>query len=312
MMTAAVRDLHQACPGRFLTDVRTTAPEIWENNPHVTTLDENDPDVRTIKMQYPLIHECNARPYHFIHGYVQFLEERLGVRIPVTRFHGDVHLADREKRWMSQVEELGFRGDFWIVMAGGKYDFTAKWWDPAAYQAAIDHFRGRLQFVQCGEKNHWHPPLKDVINLVGQTDTRQFIRLMYHADGVLCPVTYAMHLAAAVETKPGKPRRRACVVVAGGREPTHWEAYPHHQFLSTAGMLDCCADGGCWRSRCQRVGDGDPKDDDLCRYPVEVRPDLQIPRCLHMITPEDVIRRIEMYYAGGIRQYFTAQELAPA
>ncbi len=33
MLTAAVRDLHAACPGRFQTDVRTSADAIWENNP---------------------------------------------------------------------------------------------------------------------------------------------------------------------------------------------------------------------------------------------------------------------------------------
>ena len=36
VMTAAVRDLHAAYPGRFQIDVRTTAQEIWENSPHLT------------------------------------------------------------------------------------------------------------------------------------------------------------------------------------------------------------------------------------------------------------------------------------
>ena len=35
MLTAAVRDLHQCCPGQFLTDVRTPCPSLWENNPHL-------------------------------------------------------------------------------------------------------------------------------------------------------------------------------------------------------------------------------------------------------------------------------------
>lgn len=43
-------------------------------------------------------------------------------------------------------------------------------------------------------------------------------------------------------------------------EPPHWEAYPHHQFLHTVGALPCCGDGGCWKSRCQLVHDGDAKD----------------------------------------------------
>jgi ADP-heptose:LPS heptosyltransferase len=302
MLTAAVRDLHRAHPGRFCTDARTSASELWEHNPYITPLDEHCSDVRAIDMQYPLIHRSNQSPYHFLHGYVQFLEEQLALRIPITDFKGDIHLSEQEKGWMSQIEELEYRGDFWIVMAGGKYDFTAKWWNPLAYQEVVDHFAGRIQFVQCGDKGHWHPPLRGAINLVGQTDVRQFVRLMYHAAGVLCPVTFAMHLAAAVETKPDGPKNRPCVVVAGGREPPHWEAYPHHQFISTVGALPCCAEGGCWKSRCQAVGDGDEKDRDLCSSPIPITPELQIPKCMAMITAKDVIRRIEMYYEGGICQ----------
>ena len=40
-----------------------------------------------------------------------------------------------------------------------------------------------------------------MIDLVGKTSLRELIRLIYRADGVLCPVTLAMHLAAAVETR---------------------------------------------------------------------------------------------------------------
>jgi ADP-heptose:LPS heptosyltransferase len=303
MLTAAVRDLHKAHPGRFLADMRTSAGQLWENNPYLTPLDENDPTVETIEMHYPLIQQSNEAPYHFIHGFAQYLGEKLGVPIPLTKFKGDIHLSALEKSWMSQVEETGYRGPFWIVMAGGKYDFTAKWWDPAAYQRVVDHFRGQLLFVQCGEKEHWHPRLEGALDLVGKTDIRQFVRLVYHADGVLCPVTFAMHLAAAVETKPGKPKNRACVVIAGGREPSHWEAYPHHQFLHTNGALSCCDNGGCWKSRCQPVGDGDPKDSNLCVDPVQVSPELRIGRCMELITPENVIRRIELYYAGGALRY---------
>jgi ADP-heptose:LPS heptosyltransferase len=299
MLTAAVRDLHQAAPGRFQTDVRTSAPALWENNPHLTRLHEAEPGVQMLEMHYPLIHQSNQRPYHFLHGYVQFLEERLGLRIPVTRFSGDVHLTPAEKEAPPPGVKAGVPEHFWIVVAGGKQDFTAKWWNPESYQAVVDHFRGRLTFVQCGEEGHWHPRLRNVVDLVGRTSTREFIRLMYHAAGVLCPVTFAMHLAAAVETKPGHPKHRPCVVVAGGREPPHWEAYPHHQFLSTNGALPCCSEGGCWKSRCQLVGDGDEKDrNNLCEQPVQVRPDLRIPRCMTLITPADVCRRIELYYEG--------------
>ncbi len=301
MLTAAVRDLHRAHPGRFRTDVRTTAADIWENNPYLTPLAEGAASVETIEMHYPLIHHSNQRPYHFLHGFSQYLEERLGLRIPPTEFCGDLHLSPAERQSPPPCAELGIPQRFWILVAGGKFDFTAKWWNPASFQGVVDRLRGCVHFVQCGEQGHWHPRLRGVTDLVGKTSLREFIRLMYHADGVLAPVTFAMHLAAAVPCKPGRPKRRAAVIVAGGREPTHWEAYPHHQFLHVLGALPCCAEGGCWKSRCQPVGDGDPKDrHGLCQRPVQVTPELRIPKCMDMITVDDVVRRIELYFEGGL------------
>ena len=101
MLTGAVRDLHLACPGRFQIDVRTSADALWENNPYLTRLKEGEAGVEVIHAEYPLIQYSNQRPYHFIHGYAQFLEERLGVRIPVTAFKGDLHLSQQEKRLVS-------------------------------------------------------------------------------------------------------------------------------------------------------------------------------------------------------------------
>lgn len=297
MLTAAVRDLHRANPGEFLTDVRTSAAELWAHNPFLTPLDEYAPGVERIEMHYPAIHQSNQRPYHFIHGFAQYLEAQLGLRIPITEFRGDIHLAPEELAAPSPLEAYGHAGRYWIIVAGGKADFTAKWWDPARYQAVVDHFQGAIQFVQCGAAGDWHPELRGVIDLVGQTSLREFVHVMHHADGVVCPVTFAMHLAAAIPPRAGTSSRH-CVVVAGGREPPHWEAYPQHQFLHTIGAFDCCATGGCWKLRCQRLGDGDVNDDfNRCERPVRVSPTLEIPACLDAITAEDVIRAIERYVA---------------
>lgn len=303
MLTAAVRDLYRAHVDEFEIGVETSCMAIWEHNPYLTTFNPRGKDVTLIDCEYPLIHRSNDVPLHFIHGFPRFLEERLGVSIPLTEFKGDIHLSAQERGWMSQVRELGIDAPFWIVLAGGKYDFTAKWWNPESYQEVIDHFDDQIIFVQCGEAGHWHPPLKNVVNLVGKTDLRQFIRLVYHASGVLCPVTFAMHAAAAVPTPPGRPRNRACVVIAGAREPAQWEAYPHHRFLSNNGALRCCEHGGCWKSRCQPVGDRDGKDRSLCEQPVQIGADLRIARCMDMIRPADVIRAIESYYEGGSLSY---------
>jgi ADP-heptose:LPS heptosyltransferase len=309
MLTAAVRDLHQCYPNQFLTDVRTACPPLWENNPYITALNETDADVEAIECHYPLINRSNQAPYHCLHGFIEFLNEHLKLNIKPTAFKGDIHLSELEKSWYSQVHELtGEDTPFWIIVAGGKQDATIKWWSTERYQQVVDHFLGKIQFVQVGQLQHHHPKLGGVIDLRAKTDLRQLVRLVYHAQGVLCPVTCLMHLAAAVEVKGGKPSQRPCVVVAGGREPPHWEAYPNHQFLHTVGMLPC-DNGGCWRARTVALGDGDERDQahSLCVDVVD-----RLPRCMHLITAAEVIRRIEMYYEGAVLDYLTPPQAKAA
>jgi hypothetical protein len=125
-----------------------------------------------------------------------------------------------------------------------------------------------------------------------------------------------MHLAAAVEVRGGRPKNRPCVVVAGGREPSQWEAYPHHQYIHLNGALFCCDNGGCWKSRTVPLGDNDEKDRNLC---VDVIPETApgprggpLPRCMDMITAEEVVRRIEFYFTGGAARYLEEKEAAIA
>lgn len=306
MLTAAVRDLHHWYPGQFATDVRTVCPDLWERNPHLTPLKDGDPQAEVLECSYPLIDRCNETPYHCLHGFIEFLNDRLRLAIKPTAFKGDIHLSVREKAWYSQVREFtGQDTPFWIVAAGGKSDLTIKWWQSERYQQVVNHFRGRVLFVQVGQAGHYHPRLDGVLDLRGRTSLRELVRLVYHAQGVLCPVTSLMHLAAAVETRPGRPASRPCVVVAGGREPAYWEAYPGHQFIHTNGALPCCANGGCWRDRTVRLHDGDKRDrgDHLC---VDVVNDL--PRCMDMISSAEVIRRIELYIQGGAIKYLSARQ----
>jgi ADP-heptose:LPS heptosyltransferase len=328
MLTAAVRDLHLAYPGQFATDVRTPCNALWENNPHITAISDTDPDAKRIECNYPLINQSNDRPFHFIHGFIEDLNTKLGVSIQATAFKGDIHLAPQEKRWMSQVQEITrVAVPFWIIVAGGKRDFTIKWWDSARWQQVVDHFRGRIFFVQVGESRHVHPALDGTLDFRGKTDLRQLVRLVYHAQGVTCPVTLLMHLATAVEVKGGSPKNRPCVVVAGGREPAQWEAYPHHQYIHTNGALLCCDHGGCWKSRTVPLGDGDEKDGNLCLDVVDLETGRRqngnkwaqemnghnrrfLPRCMDMISADEVIRRIETYFHGGTARFLTEEERA--
>jgi ADP-heptose:LPS heptosyltransferase len=305
MLTSAVRDLHKSHPGKYLTDVRTSAEQLWENNPYITPLKEDDEKVKIIDCEYPLINQSNEGQYHFIHGYRKFLEEKLKITIKPTKFKGDIHISALEKSWYSQIQEItGENTRFWLIASGGKLDYTCKWLDPNRLQKVVDHFKDKVHFIQIGDENHHHPRLNNVMDLVGKTDIRQIVRLMYHADGVICPVTFLMHLAAAVETKPGRPINRPCVVIAGGREPPQWEAYPHHQYLHMNGCLPCCDNGGCWKSRVVPIGDGDKKDapENLCIRPVKLKNNVVVAKCIDMITADDIIRAVEKYLAWDINK----------
>src|SRR5580698_5897624 len=77
MLTAAVRDLHRCYPRQFVTDVRTRCPELWEFNPYLTPLGDDDSDVEHIECSYPLINRCDRTPYHCLHGFVEFLNNQL-------------------------------------------------------------------------------------------------------------------------------------------------------------------------------------------------------------------------------------------
>ena len=300
MLTAAVRDLHKLHPGKYITGVRTTCEGVWENNPNITKLTGGD-NGRVIDCEYPLIHKSNDQPYHFIHGYIRDLASKLNIHIEPTLFKGDIYLTDQERNQYPFDEEK----PYWIVVAGGKYDFTIKWWELKRYQEVVDHFKDKIQFVQVGAQEHNHPALSGVIDVRGRTTHRQLIQLVYHAQGVLCPVTSLMHLAAAVPTK-GAIKSRPCVVVAGGREAPSWEAYPTHQFLHTVGALPCCSFGGCWKSRTKALGDGAPTDNAICTNVVG-----ELPKCMDMITSKDVIRAIETYYTGGVLKYLNTPETQP-
>ena len=140
MLTAAVRDLHKCYPNQFLTDVRTPCPALWEHNPFITSIADDDPKAEVIDCHYPLIHRSNSTPYHFLQAFMEFLNERLGLRITPTEFRGDIYISNEEKSWFSQVEEIKGRcTPFWLLVSGGKFDYTIKWWDRDRYQQALVH-----------------------------------------------------------------------------------------------------------------------------------------------------------------------------
>jgi len=280
-LTAAVESLHRTYPGQYVTDVRTPHPGIWTANPHVTPIRDDEPGARVIDMHYPSINRCNQEAIPFLGGYTEYLAEQLQrpLRLQTNRPH--IYMSAQEL-----AEPPAIDGPFWIVNAGVKSDYTCKGWPIEYFQEVVDRTQGKIRWVQIGLREHNHPQLRGVTSLLDTgPPLRELIRLAYHAQGGLGPVTFLQHLMAAWE----KPY----VCLVGGREPATWVQYPYQHTLHTVGQLDCCRPHSCWRARVVPLGDGDGKDKSLCQYPVTEGLTRPSPRCMTIIRPDEVIQILE-------------------
>jgi len=310
VLSAAIRDLALRHPGKF--DVTMTvspgSEHVFRNNPyikHAQKAKRPAPKGQQFVAHYPLIHKSNQAKKHFLWGFIEHMNNKLKTDIKLTDFRPDLHLSLEEKT--NPVIEP----PYWLFLSGGKTDFRTKIWARKYWQDVITATKDQIDWVQCGggSKNHiMHEKIDGVAHyMVKKTGLREFIRLIYHAEGVVCAVTAAMHIAAAFN----KP----CVVIAGGREPWWWEAYnnenrlfnmrvgdPHwqipaddnyveHRFLHTQDQLSCCKGKGCWKSK---LAGGSSK----CQNIVQIGKQ-SLPKCLAMITPDKVIDSIFSYYKEG-------------
>jgi hypothetical protein len=276
VMTAAIHSLHRAHPGRYLTAVESCWPEVFAYNPDVVPA-QSIPAAAPLQMHYPAIHQSNSRGIHFMQGWCEHLSAALGVPVPL--------LTNRPWLYFHNAEPPV--RNYWLICSGGKKDFTNKLWGQHNYQEVVDLLVGRVGFIQVGNATDDHPLLTGTDDLIGKTTLRELFDLVRRARGVLCGVSLLMHVAAALE----KP----CIVIAGGREPVQWNAYPKQHYLHTVGMLPCSSPqgemgGACWRSRVVPLGDGTELDKHPCERPVGV-----VPECMTLIRPEAVAELILRY-----------------
>ena len=305
VLTAALRDIQLAHPGRFSLSMAIPNEEITVANPYLRQQMRG----RLVKAEYPLIKQSNQNRWHFIWGFIDDLNNKLGTRAVLTDFRPALFLTEEEK----QGPPGGVQKPYWLFASGGKTDFTAKWWDPTYWQTVVDRMRPWTTLVQVGGASHHHPKIQGVVDLVGKTSVRNLMSLIYHSEGVICVVTCLMHIAAAFN----KP----CITICGGREPWWWEAYTlenrlvqmrrgmpawnppvgdnyiEHRFLHTMGRLECCKASGCWSSAVTKFDR--PKPGKVCIAPVKQN-NVQLPRCLALITPDNVLESVEWYYQKGI------------
>jgi Glycosyltransferase family 9 (heptosyltransferase) len=284
-MTAAIYSLHRAHPGKYLTAVESRWPDVFEYNPDVVpTKSIPDASWNEVRMHYPAIHQSNERSIHFMQGWCEFLGMALGIQVPL--------LTNRPHLYFD-VDNPPVE-DYWVICSGGKRDFTNKLWGYGNYREVVERLSSIsrqptpvVKFVQVGSGSDAHCRIPGTVDMLGKTNLRQLFALVRRSRGVLCGVSLLMHVAAALE-KPA-------VVVAGGREPVAWNAYPKQQYVHTIGALPCSdvhgkVGGACWRSRVLPLGDATVLDRHTCLRPVD-----GVPECMTMVRPVDVTELVLRY-----------------
>lgn len=308
-LSALARDIHAAHPGRYAVKFSGHYRNVfWINNPHATKADDAK-DGQLIRLEYQSgIREAGrGSKIHFLSWFHRAFSTLTGVQVPCTEPKGVIVLSKDE-------EKVRAEGRYWVVVPGGKLDMTAKIWSVLYWQETVDRLAGYgVRCVQAGGDfdRHLHPKLDNVEQWVGKTKSeRHFFSLIKGAEGVICGITAAQHIAATFD----KP----CVVIAGGREEWWWEAYTNngqwpascspvrvpHRFLHTMGLFDCNGNlnKGCWKDRAVPVEPSDysvPRNKQrLCLQPTTVG-NQGLPACMALIQPEHVVGAVLSYYDDG-------------
>jgi ADP-heptose:LPS heptosyltransferase len=311
-MSALVRDIKVAFPEMQIDVSACGGDELFTHAPYLTRLSGKDPSVRVIDGNYvPSMKHAEAGLYvHYLYAFHRDFAEQTGLEVPWTDPRPDLHLTEEEKH------ERPFPFRYCVGNFGHKPDVNCKQWSIRRFQEVIDiTSRQGLRWVQVGRTKddrfaHHHTRLTNVIDLLDRTENlRDLMRLVYHADLVLCGVTMTMLMAAAFW--------RPCVVIAGGREEWWWQAYTRdnpalqllgladkvqvpHRYLHTIGQLDCCKETGC---HCCSVvpphRDSTFPPGFLCQLPTYEPGGQPLPECMSRITTQDAVRAVMSYYEDG-------------
>lgn len=281
IITGVVNALKEQYPEKFRIAVKTTAQEIWQNNPSI--VDEKVLDHPKIIDLY-----IGGDKKHLVENWADALSYQLKIPIDVKKCRGFIYLNEQEKQWPNLLP----KSPYWILNAGSKKTCQTKKYPKSYWEKIICHFKNRINFVRIGRSDgeHLQPELDGVINLIDKTTIRELIQLIYFSDGVVTPISLPMHLAAAVPIPEDKFVNRPCVVIAGGREPPIGFSYPGQIAIHNVGDIECSV-RGCWKSDLELQPN---KENDLCLNPSNIDGDI-CAKCMELISPQEVIKAIESY-----------------
>ena len=314
LLSALVRDIHLTYPDEYEVAVDTNYTNLWDHNPRVVPADPSRP-AQLVEVGWGkairnprVVIDGVKQMRHILAYYHHDFTTKTGMHVPVHYPKGELFLPP-------SAETPLVEGRYWLMMAGGKMDITNKLWPSSKYQAVVDALKERgILCVQGGatHSTHIHTPLQNCLNLVGKSnDIYDLFNLVRYADGVICPVTAAMHIAAVYD----KP----CVVIGGAREEPWFYTYTDafaafgpgcdavkmpHKALQTLNQLPCCLeDRACWRRKTVISSPAEVRNvkklGDYCVDPVAVQGS-SYAHCMNLITPQDAVKAVMEYYEAQL------------
>ena len=311
MFTCGIRDFKKQFP-QTKVGVISTAMHIWDNNPHVdlslkpfykngktletvTTEDLFNGNTNVLKIgPSKLTNNSNWKDWHFANAFRVSMEDHLKVNIEQGESRGDIWLTHDEYN-APRINEK----PYWIIITGGEKGWGCKMYPTVRWQEVINQ-NPDILFYQLGSKgdNHIRLTGPNVIDYIGKTEDRatglrDLFRLFLNSEGSIGLVSFHMHLSGAL-SKP-------CVVVAGAREPVSFTRYAGHQYISNDGCLPCGIQA-CWKceiSACKWLVDNNGNTITLPDNATQEQKDAVMPKCVDMISSEEVTRNLRRYYEGG-------------
>lgn len=299
VFTCAVRDFKAAYPDTKV-NIISTAMHIWDNNPNIdssviptykgnkitdeelkkiTIADFFNGDTNVIKIgPSRLTNSSNRIDWHFTNAYRISIEDTLNIKIQQGESRPNIWLTEEEYNAPRE-----FKDPYWLIVVSGEKGWGCKMYPFERWQAFVNQ-NPDINFVQLGTKGDNPPRLQgaNVIDYVGKTEDRNtgirdLYKLFLNAEGSIGLVSFHMHLSGALY-KPS-------IVIAGAREPVSFTRYAGHQYLATDGCLPC-AINACWHC-------------DINSCPNLVPGTEKIPKCVDLISPEDLTKALNQYYIGG-------------
>ncbi len=224
MTTPAVRALRKRYPEAHIRYV-TLNPDLLLNNPDIDEISPvNHPADKKVYFEYPLAKGYPDMPLerHIAHEFA----ECCGIELESVR--GIIRFTDDELSYArSIIRKFNGLPTATIHIRAGWSPY--KEWSFDNWQRLVDHFFGRLVFIQIGAKNE--PPLKNAVSMVGIMNIRLAAACVSETDIFVGIDSFPNHVAGAL-AKPA-------VVLFGSTSPVG-SGYPSAVNLWTAETCSPC------------------------------------------------------------------------